>query len=97
MVLIGCGDMSRRRSIETIEQSQYVTIGELARLTGVRYSSLKYYTEEKLLPFDQDDMGLTRRYNRIHSIKRIDEIKALRGEGKTIEEIKNILYRKEGS
>ena len=42
--------MSRQRSLETIEHSEYVTIGELVRLTGVRYSTLKFYTEEGMLP-----------------------------------------------
>ena len=45
--------MSRQRSMETILQSEYVTIGELVRLTDVRYSTLKFYTEEGLLPFEQ--------------------------------------------
>ena len=39
--------------METIEHSEYVTIGELVRLTGVRYSTLKFYTEEGMLPFEQ--------------------------------------------
>ena len=38
--------MSRQRSMEVIEQAEYVTIGELVRLTAVRYSTLKFYTEE---------------------------------------------------
>ena len=45
--------MSRQRSMEAILASEYVTIGELTRLTGVRYSTLKFYTEEGFLPFEQ--------------------------------------------
>ena len=45
--------MSRQRSMEVIEQVEYVTIGELVRLTAVRYSTLKFYTEEGMLPFEQ--------------------------------------------
>ena len=45
--------MSRQRSMEVIEQAEYVTIGELVRLTAVRYSTLKFYTEEGMLPFEQ--------------------------------------------
>ena len=37
--------MSRQRPMEVIEKAEYVTIGELARLTDVRYSTLKFYTE----------------------------------------------------
>ena len=45
--------MSRQRSMEVIANAEYVTIGELVRLTDVRYSTLKYYTEEGLLSFEQ--------------------------------------------
>lgn len=83
--------MSRQRSMEAIENSQYVTIGELVRLTGVRYSTLKFYTEEGMLPFEQAEENLTRRYKRLDSIQRIDYIKSLRAEGKTVPQIKEIL------
>ena len=33
--------MARQRKLEAIEQAEYVTIGELVRLTGARYSTLK--------------------------------------------------------
>ena len=56
--------MSRQRSMEVISQSEYVTIGELVRLTDVRYSTLKFYTEQGLLPFEQAEQNLTRRYRR---------------------------------
>ena len=38
--------MSRQRSMEKILASEYVSIGELVRITGCRYSTLKFYTEE---------------------------------------------------
>ena len=60
--------MSRQRSMEAILASEYVTIGELVRLTGARYSTLKYYTEEGLLPFEQAEENLTRRYKRETSV-----------------------------
>ena len=44
--------MSRQRPLEKIIISEYVTVGELVRLTGMRYSTLKYYTEEGMLPFE---------------------------------------------
>ena len=47
--------MSRQRSMEKILASEYVTIGELVRLTGSRYSTLKFYTEEGMLPFQQEE------------------------------------------
>ena len=83
--------MSRQRTMEAIENSEYVTIGELVRLTGTRYSTLKYYTEENMLPFVQTEAHLTRRYRRVGSVKRIHYIKELREQGKNIPEIKELL------
>lgn len=77
--------------MEAIEHSEYVTIGELVRLTGVRYSTLKFYTEEGMLPFEQAEENLTRRYRRVESVERIFLIKKLREEKKTIPEIKELL------
>ena len=89
--------MSRQRSMETIRQAEYVTIGELVRLTEVRYSTLKFYTEEGLLPFEQEEENLTRRYKRKESIERISLIKRLREEGFSIAELKKMLVsEKEG-
>lgn len=83
--------MSRQRSMEVIENSEYVTIGELVRLTNLRYSTLKYYTEEGMLPFEQAEENLTRRYKREQSVVRIQRIKDLRQAGKSISKIKGIL------
>lgn len=83
--------MSRQRSMEVIVNAEYVTIGELVRLTDVRYSTLKYYTEEGLLSFEQAEENLTRRYKREESMAQIQKIKELRQEGKSIAEIKGIL------
>jgi DNA-binding transcriptional MerR regulator len=64
--------MSRQRSMEKILSSEYVTIGELVRLTESRYSTLKFYTEEGMLPFEQEEEKLTRRYRREESVKQIE-------------------------
>lgn len=83
--------MSRQRKLEVIQQAEDVTIGELVRLTDVRYSTLKFYTEQGMLPFQQAEENLTRRYKREESIRRIQWIKALRQEGKSIQQIKQML------
>ena len=84
--------MSRQRSMEVIEQAEYVTIGELVRLTAVRYSTLKFYTEEGMLPFEQAEENLTRRYRRVESLERIDADSSVKeNRKKTIPEIKEIL------
>lgn len=87
--------MSRKRSMEAINSSEYVTIGELVRLTETRYSTLKFYTEEGFLPFEQEEQRLTRRYPREETVERIAYIKSLRKEGKTIPQIKEILNEKD--
>ena len=83
--------MARQRSLEVIRQAEYVTIGELVRLTDVRYSTLKFYTEEGMLPFEQARENLTRRYRREESLARIARIRQLRKEGKSVPEIKALL------
>ena len=85
--------MSRQRSMEVIRQAEYVTIGELVRLTDVRYSTLKFYTEQGLLPFEQAEQNLTRRYRREESVERIELLRRLREEGKSVGEIKEMLRR----
>ena len=84
--------MSRQRKLEVIQQAEDVTIGELVRLSDVRYSTLKFYTEQGMLPFQQAEENLTRRYKREESIRRIQWIKALRQEGKSIQQIKQMLH-----
>lgn len=89
--------MARQRSMEAILASEYVTIGELVRLTDTRYSTLKFYTEEGFLPFIQAGSNLTRRYPREETVKRIAFIKSLRAEKKTIPQIKEILNGEDSS
>jgi DNA-binding transcriptional MerR regulator len=80
--------MSKPRSTEKIAASDFVSIGELAEISGVRYSTLKHYTEIGLLEFQQIDAGLKRLYPKNQSIKRLREILALKTEKRfTIPEI----------
>lgn len=83
--------MSRQRPLEKILISEYVTVGELVRLTKMRYSTLKYYTEEGMLPFEQAEENLTRRYRREETLKRLERIKALKSAGLSVTEIKEKL------
>lgn len=83
--------MSRQRSMEKIMESEYVSIGELVRLTNSRYSTLKFYTEEGMIPFDQEEEKLTRRFPRKIAMDRIEEIKVLKMQGHRIDEIKQML------
>ena len=79
--------------METILASEYVSIGELVRITGARYSTLKYYTEEGMLPFEQAEENLTRRFPRENAVRQIERIRDLRLQGLSIPEIKEQLDR----
>lgn len=83
--------MSRQRSMEAILASDYVSIGELVRLTESRYSTLKYYTEEGMLPYEQEEQNLTRRYKREETVARIQQIKEWKAQGLSIPQIKEEL------
>lgn len=83
--------MSRQRTMDAILASEYVSIGELVRITGCRYSTLKFYTEENMLPFEQAEQNLTRRYRREETVERIQWIKKLKEDGLSIPQIKTVL------
>jgi len=63
------------------------SIGELAKVSGVRQSTLKYYTEIGILPFSQDGERLIRKYKKDEALKRLEEIKKLKEKRLTIREI----------
>ncbi|WP_339265710.1 helix-turn-helix domain-containing protein [Paenibacillus sp. FSL R5-0470] len=83
--------MSRQRSMENILASEYISIGELVRITNSRYSTLKHYTEEGMLPFEQAEENLTRRYKREKTVARILWIKEMKTNGLSIPQIKEAL------
>lgn len=71
--------------------SEYVSIGELARITGSRYSTLKFYTEEGMLDFYQEEENMTRRYKREESIARLEKIRGMKDSSLSIPQIKSEL------
>jgi len=72
---------------KNIEKDEVLTIGELAEVSGIRLTTLKYYTEIGILPFNQGGEKLTRKYNKEEALKRLDEIKKLKEKRLTIKEI----------
>jgi DNA-binding transcriptional MerR regulator len=64
-----------------------LSIGELAKLSGFRQSTLKYYTEIGILPFTQAGERLLRKYKKDEALKRLDEIRKLKEKRLTIKEI----------
>jgi len=64
-----------------------LTIGELAKVSGIRLTTLKYYTELGILPFNQAEKRLTRKYKKGEALERLGKIKELKGKRLTIKEI----------
>jgi DNA-binding transcriptional MerR regulator len=69
------------------EKSNFLTIGELAEVSGTRLTTLKYYTELGILPFNQAEKRLTRKYNKEEALERLEKIKELKEKRLTIKEI----------
>lgn len=63
----------------------------LSDLTGIRPSTIKFYTEQGLLQFHQEEGGLRRFYDRDTSLARLEKIKKLKDTGLSIEEVRDKL------
>jgi len=79
--------MPTKRNLEQIKQRELLKLSELAELAGVRYSTIKYYSELGLLPYEQRGKRLAKHYPRIEATRRVKEILKLRGQGKTLTDI----------
>jgi hypothetical protein len=64
-----------------------LSIGDLAKVSGFRQSTLKFYTEIGILPFSQDGERLIRRYKKDEALNRLEEIEKLKEKRLTIKEI----------
>jgi DNA-binding transcriptional MerR regulator len=69
------------------EKNNILTIGELAEVSGVRLTTLKYYTELGILPFNQAEKRLTRKYKEEEALERLEKIKEMKEKRLTIKEI----------
>jgi len=70
-----------------------LTIGELAEVSGTRLTTLKYYTELGILPFNQAEKRLTRKYKEKETLERLKEIKKLKEKRLTIKEIVDLFNK----
>lgn len=64
-----------------------LTISELARVSGVRYGTIKFYTELGILPFEQAGARQWRYYRIPEALERLKEIQRLKARRLTVEEI----------
>jgi DNA-binding transcriptional MerR regulator len=86
--------MQRKKTIDEIKKLEFVKMSELAELNNVRYSTIKYYSELGLLPFEQQGKRLAKYYPIKEASQRLKEILKLREKGKTIPFIINFLIKK---
>ena len=84
----------RKRTIEEIKKRDFLKMSELAELCGVRYSTIKFYAELGLLPYEQQGKRLAKYYPAKEASQRLKEILRLRDRGKTIPDIINGLIKK---
>ena len=84
----------RKRTIEEIKKRDFLKMSELAELCGVRYSTIKFYAELGLLPFEQQGKRLAKYYPAKEASKRLKEILRLKEKGKSIGEIINGFIKK---
>jgi DNA-binding transcriptional MerR regulator len=79
--------------LETKQAMNFVGKKRLAELTGVRPSTIKFYSEIGLLPYRQAENGLARRYEQQTATRRLTEIKQLRDSGLSIVDIRTHLRK----
>jgi len=77
----------RKRTIEEIKKRDFLKISELAELCGVRYSTVKFYAELGLLPYEQQGKRLAKYYPTKEASQKLKEILKLREKGQSIPEI----------
>lgn len=64
-----------------------MTKTEISKELNIRPSTLKYYTEIGLIPYQQKDKGLRRDYSLSKVTDILQKIEEMKKEGKTIKEI----------
>jgi DNA-binding transcriptional MerR regulator len=77
----------KKMNKKATEKNNILTIGELAEVSGTRLTTLKYYTELGILPFNQTEKRLTRKYKKEKALERLGKIKELKEKRLTIKEI----------
>jgi DNA-binding transcriptional MerR regulator len=66
---------------------EFLKTGDFAKLNKVRASTIKFYSEIGLLPYEQDGKRLAKRFHAVKATERLKKILALREQGKTIPEL----------
>jgi DNA-binding transcriptional MerR regulator len=77
----------RKRTIEEIKKRDFLKMSELAELNNVRYSTIKFYAELGLLPYEQQGKRLAKYYPAKEASQRLKEILKLRDKGQSVGEV----------
>lgn len=80
--------MPKKRSLEQIRKLDYLKMSDLGEVLGVRYSTIKYYAEQKLLPYHQKGERLAKYYKVKEVSGILKKIQKLKSQKLSIEEIK---------
>lgn len=83
-----------QKTLADIKQKDFLKMTELAELCGVRYSTIKYYGELGLLPYEQKGKRLAKYYPATEASQRVKAILKLREQGKSVSEIINHFINK---
>ena len=86
--------MPRKRTKDEIKKRDFLKMSELAELNNVRYSTIKFYSELGLLPFEQHGKRLAKYYPIKEASQRLKEILKLREKGQSIPDIISGLTKK---
>lgn len=84
----------RKRTIDEIKKRDFLKMSELAELCGVRYSTIKFYAELGLLPYEQRGKRLAKYYPAKEASQRVKEILRLRDKGQSVGEVISHLLNK---
>ena len=85
---------TKKKTTKNNSGKELLTMSELAEASGVRYGTIKYYSQIEILPFEQEGERLRKYYNKKEAIKRLNEIKKLKDKRLTIKEITKHLKNK---
>lgn len=80
-----------RYGFQPPKQTDWISRVELARRSGVRESTIKWYCEQGLIEFKQQDSGRRRYFDFDACLERLRQINDLQLRGRSLEEIKRTL------
>ena len=78
---------NNKKKTKNNPQKELLTTSELAEVSGIRYGTIKFYSQIGILPFEQAGKRLRRYYRKKETLKRFNKIQKLKDKRLTIEEI----------